>query len=253
MISFRLIQVVLCYIHFQVRGIAGGLPTLTENEDPANKPWLYLPPSRVPGDVLIPYGLDFSDGVRYYVDWEGLLKPAEVDKLVRGDVSLRAEQVLKMNMNCKTLFSPGKMFFRNYKYKGATLFDLKIDESKYRYLEMKPVTLASQAALSRIRSCCSSVDPCTERCFDVKEVKNAFFAITASDGKTILMTGRCTYCTLKSCISQCSEGEYVTSYADLDQVKIFFNLDFSICCSGFNPCKKNNTHTFASRNPIYSL
>jgi hypothetical protein len=76
-------------------------------------------------------------------------------------------------------------------------------------------------------------------------VKNAFFAITASDGKTILMTGRCNYCTIKSCISQCSEGEYVTSYADLDQVKIFFNLDFSLFLRAVT--------AFASRNPIYSL
>jgi len=222
MSSSMLVRVVLFAIQFQVRRVAAVLPILTEDENPNNKPWIYLSPSRVSGDVLIPYGINLNDGVRYYVDWKKQIEPSLLKTSTRGVSSPDAATILNRNTNCKTLFSPGRLYYRAYAFKGPDIGRLSLDDSVHRYLDLKPArsssSISTQADLNRIRTCCSPSPPCTERCFAVPELQYATFAITAPDEKTILMSGRCTYCALESCVSQCSEGEFVTAYGNLDAV-----------------------------------
>lgn len=194
------------------------LPTLTEKENPAN---LGLSPrqTRVEGDVLIPYGIDLSAGLGYYVNWKEAVDPDEIKKRTVGVPSLDAANILNSNMNCKTLFSPGYVYYRTYAVKGNA-FDLNLDTDANRNLNMVPLEsdVQPQAVLSRIRSCCNPSPPCTERCYAVNEVKFASFLITNRRGSIVLMSGRCTYCAIKPCISQCSEGEFATTGAILDEV-----------------------------------
>ena len=193
------------------------LPTLTERKDPKNL-GLYSLQTRVEGDVLIPYGIDLSGGVRYYVDWDNKLTLETIRAKSVGENSVGAGIMLNNNMNCKTLFSPGKVYYRTFALKGGTIIDVSLDTSGYRYLDMKPIDIPTQTTLNRIRACCSPSPPCSERCFEVAEVQAAAFAITAPDGVTILMSGRCTYCAIKSCTTQCSEGEFATGSAFIDEV-----------------------------------
>lgn len=194
------------------------LPTLTENDDPALH-GLYTDQTREEGDVLIPYGINLQGGVRYYVDWDKKLTSEAIKQKTVGVNSVGSEVMLNSNMNCKTLFSPGKVYYRTYALKG-TIFDVSLDTSGYRDLEMKPIDHPTQTTLNRIRACCSPSPPCSERCFEVAEVQAAAFTITAPDGVTILMSGRCTYCAIKSCTTQCSEGEFATNNAIIDEVTI---------------------------------
>ena len=197
---------------------AAMLPTLTEKENPANL-GLYLRQTRVEGDVLIPYGIDLSDGLGYYVNWKESIDPAEIKKRTVGIPSFEAANILNSNMNCKTLFSPGYVYYRTFALKGNA-FDLSLDTDSNRNLNMVPLDsdVQPQAVLSRIRSCCNPSPPCIERCYAVNEVKSASFLITNRRGSIVLMSGRCTYCAIKPCISQCSEGEFATTGAILDEV-----------------------------------
>jgi hypothetical protein len=203
--------------------IKAKLPILTENSWPVFLHGIDLPQTRVDKDVLIPYGIDLSEGLLYFIDWQRRLTD---EVRVKGEPDALAKALLESNMNCKELFSPGTVYYRTYAMKGF-LTTREWDRRNDRELELKPnnIFTNTQDELSRIRTCCNPTPPCVEKCFRVTEVKSARFTITAPNGLTKLMTGVCTYCAIKSCVSNCSEGEFATSNALLDAV-IVHNIRF---------------------------
>ena len=201
---------------FLFQSTSAEMPILTEKEQ-HNQLWKRYQ-TRVKNDIMIPYGLDFHNEVKYFVDWE---KKYSLDQILGpnpvGDPDQDAKTLLLSNMNCKELFGNGQIFYRAYGTKGQWEWEIELDPSEYYYLNMKPFDAPSQAVISRIRTCC---DPskCREKCFQVPEVNAAPFIITTPDSVSVIAGGYCTYCAIKPCVSQCSEGEFATNGAVLDAV-----------------------------------
>lgn len=194
------------------------MPAITEQENPSQL-WKKFQP-RVKNDIMVPYGLDFHKEVHYFVDWE---KKYSLDELLGphqvGQPDIDAKTLLFSNMNCKALFGDGRVYYRAFGTSGTWEWEIAIDPSLHHYLDMKPFPAPSQAVISRIRTCCDPAK-CPEQCFQTSQVSSAPFIITTPDKASIIAGGYCTYCAIKPCISQCSEGEFATNNAIIDEVII---------------------------------
>ncbi len=191
------------------------LPTLTEAKDPN---WFAVGPSqiRLGGDVEIPYGAGV-DNIRYYVASPDASTPEWMTSDdIAGNFDDDTKALLDNGGNCKTLFQPGNIYYRNYKAAG-TVFSPYLESNEFRYVDIQPFDDASQSPLIRIRECC---DPsaCVEKCFTGQGVRKASFYIVNPDKETVFMRGVCSFCAITSCITQCSAGEYATAASRFDTV-----------------------------------
>lgn len=207
----------LCWAHaFSM--IQGELFTMTEKKNP-NPFYLGLGEQRTRGDVLIPYEIPV-DNLRYIFNWGKIqLDTWILNEPVAEFSDSQRESMQNELQNCRELLDPGKIYYRPFRFSGILGAQTILRDSD-RYVNLRPADKLGQHPFAAIRSCC---DPqrCREKCFEFNSItqKAVDFYIVDPDRQHVFFKGKCSYCALSNCTTNCPHGTFATDFAVIDQVQ----------------------------------